>query len=191
MQDTNITYDTLLTTIDQAAALLGLQEADYIMLKYPERALTVSIPVEMDHGGIQVFTGYRVQHSTSRGPCKGGLRYHPGVELDEVKAMAALMTLKCAVVNIPYGGAKGAVKVDPAALSRQELKRLTRRYTAMILPLIGPEKDIPAPDVGTNEEVMGWIMDTYSMFKGYTVPGIVTGKPLDIGGSLGRQEGSD
>ena len=188
MQDTNITYDTLLTTIDQAAALLGLQEADYIMLKYPERALTVSIPVEMDHGGIQVFTGYRVQHSTSRGPCKGGLRYHPGVELDEVKAMAALMTLKCAVVNIPYGGAKGAVKVDPAALSRQELKRLTRRYTAMILPLIGPEKDIPAPDVGTNEEVMGWIMDTYSMFKGHTVPGIVTGKPLDIGGSLGRRE---
>ncbi len=182
------TYQSLLYSLDRAAALLGLEEKDYIALKHPERELKVSIPVEMDDGRIEVFEGYRVQHSTSRGPCKGGLRYHPEVDINEVKALAAWMTLKCAVVNIPYGGAKGAVKVDPYRLSKSELKRLTRRYTAMILPLIGPEKDIPAPDVGTNAEIMGWIMDTYSMFKGYSVPGVVTGKPVDIGGSLGRRE---
>ena len=168
------TYQSLLYSLDRAAALLGLEEKDYIALKHPERELKVSIPVEMDDGRIEVFEGYRVQHSTSRGPCKGGLRYHPEVDINEVKALAAWMTLKCAVVNIPYGGAKGAVKVDPYRLSKSELKRLTRRYTAMILPLIGPEKDIPAPDVGTNAEIMGWIMDTYSMFKGYSVPGVVT-----------------
>lgn len=182
------TYQSLLYSLDRAAALLGLEEKDYVALKHPERELKVSIPVEMDDGRIEVFEGYRVQHSTSRGPCKGGLRYHPEVDINEVKALAAWMTLKCAVVNIPYGGAKGAVKVDPYRLSKSELKRLTRRYTAMILPLIGPEKDIPAPDVGTNAEIMGWIMDTYSMFKGYSVPGVVTGKPVDIGGSLGRRE---
>ena len=137
---------------------------------------------------LKVFEGYRVQHSSSRGPCKGGIRYHQDVNIDEVKALAAWMSFKCAVVNIPYGGGKGAVKVNPKELSKNELKSLTRRYTAMILPLIGPERDIPAPDVNTNAEIMGWIMDTYSMFKGYTVPGVVTGKPIEVGGSLGRQE---
>ncbi|MEA4889532.1 MAG: Glu/Leu/Phe/Val dehydrogenase [Clostridiaceae bacterium] len=181
-------YENMLNSLDRAAKLLNLEEKDYIALKYPERELKVSIPVEMDDGQIRVFEGYRVQHSTSRGPCKGGLRYHPNVDIEEVKALAAWMSFKCAVVNIPYGGAKGAIKVDPLTLSKAELKRLTRRYTAMILPLIGPEKDIPAPDVNTNAEIMGWIMDTYSMFKGYTVPGVVTGKPIEIGGSLGRGE---
>jgi len=181
-------YENMLEVLDKAAGLLGLAQSDYIALRYPERELKVSIPVEMDDGSIRVFEGYRVQHSTSRGPCKGGIRYHQNVDIDEVKALAAWMTFKCAVVNIPYGGGKGAVKVDPAELSRNELKRLTRRYTAMILPLIGPERDIPAPDVNTNAEIMGWIMDTYSMFQGYTAPGVVTGKPVEIGGSLGRKE---
>jgi glutamate dehydrogenase (NAD(P)+) len=181
-------YDNMLETLDKAAVLLGLDERDYVTLKYPERELKVSIPVEMDNGTIKVFEGYRVQHSSSRGPCKGGIRYHQDVDIDEVKALAAWMSFKCAVANIPYGGGKGAVKVNPKELTKNELKNLTRRYTAMILPLIGPERDIPAPDVGTNAEVMGWIMDTYSMFKGYTVPGVVTGKPIDIGGSLGRRE---
>jgi glutamate dehydrogenase (NAD(P)+) len=174
--------------LDQAAKNLNLAPNDYEAIKYPERELKVSIPVEMDDGRIEVFEGYRVQHSSSMGPCKGGIRYHHEVDIDEVKALAAWMTLKCAVANIPYGGGKGAVKVDPSKLSKEELKRLTRRYVAMILPLIGPERDIPAPDVGTNAEVMGWIMDTYSMFKGYTVPGVVTGKPIELGGSLGRRE---
>jgi len=181
-------YDNFLEVLEKAAKMLGLEQRDYIALKYPERELKVSIPVEMDDGSVRVFEGYRVQHSTSRGPCKGGIRYHQDVDIDEVKALAAWMTFKCAVVNIPYGGGKGAVKVDPRELSKNELKRLTRRYTAMILPLIGPEKDIPAPDVNTNAEIMGWIMDTYSMFKGYAVPGVVTGKPIEIGGSLGRRE---
>lgn len=188
MSDTYNPYTDMLNSLEKAARLLGLEERDYAAMKHPERELKVAIPVEMDDGRIEVFEGYRVQHSTSRGPCKGGLRYHPDINIDEVKALAAWMTLKCAVVNIPYGGAKGAVKVDPLKLSREELKRLTRRYTGMILPLIGPERDIPAPDVGTNAEIMGWIMDTYSMFKGYTVPGVVTGKPIEIGGSLGRRE---
>ena len=177
-----------LETIDKAAQMLGLNESDYAAVKYPERELKVAVPVEMDDGTVKVFEGYRVQHSSSRGPCKGGVRYHPDVNIDEVKALATWMTMKCAVANIPYGGAKGAVKVDPKALSKNELKRLTRRYTAMILPLIGPEKDIPAPDVGTNAEIMGWIMDTYSMFQGYTSQGVVTGKPIEVGGSLGRSE---
>jgi glutamate dehydrogenase (NAD(P)+) len=181
-------YENMLSVLEKAAQKLGLQPNDYETIKYPERELKVSIPVKMDDGKIRVFEGYRVQHSSSRGPCKGGIRYHPHVDIDEVKALAAWMSLKCAVVDIPYGGAKGAVKVNPAELSKGELERLTRRFTAMILPLIGPEKDIPAPDINTNAEIMGWIMDTYSMFKGYTVPGVVTGKPLDVGGSLGRQE---
>ena len=181
-------YDNMLQTLEKAANLLELKEDDYEALKYPERELKVSIPIEMDNGSIKVFEGYRIQHSSSRGPCKGGIRYHEDVDMDEVKALAAWMTFKCAVVNIPYGGAKGGVKVNPRELSHQELKRLTRRYTAMILPLIGPERDIPAPDINTNAEIMGWIMDTYSMFKGYTVPGVVTGKPIEIGGSLGRRE---
>jgi glutamate dehydrogenase (NAD(P)+) len=181
-------YDNMLRVLEKAANMLGLDESDYITVKYPERELKVAIPVEMDDGSIRVFEGYRVQHSTLRGPCKGGIRYHQDVDIDEVKALAAWMTLKCAVVNIPYGGGKGAVKVNPRELSKNELKRLTRTYTAMILPLIGPEKDIPAPDVNTNAEVMGWIMDTYSMLKGYNVPGVVTGKPIEIGGSVGRRE---
>lgn len=181
-------YEEMLEVLDKAANMLGIGENDYIAVKYPERELKVAIPVEMDDGSVKVFEGYRVQHSSSRGPCKGGIRYHQDVNIDEVKALAAWMTFKCAVVNIPYGGGKGAVKVNPAELSRHELKSLTRRYTAMILPLIGPEKDIPAPDVNTNAEIMGWIMDTYSMFQGYTVFGVVTGKPVDVGGSLGRKE---
>jgi glutamate dehydrogenase (NAD(P)+) len=181
-------YENMLMVLETAAGKLGLKPNEYEAIKYPERELKVSIPVKMDDGEIRIFEGYRVQHSSSRGPCKGGIRYHPDVDIDEVKALAAWMSLKCAVVDIPYGGAKGAVKVDPAELSKGELERLTRRFTAMILPLIGPEKDIPAPDINTNAEIMGWIMDTYSMFKGYTVPGVVTGKPLDVGGSLGRQE---
>jgi glutamate dehydrogenase (NAD(P)+) len=181
-------YDNMLQVLDRAAGMLGLSPSDYTAVRYCERELKVSIPVVMDDGSVRVFEGYRVQHSTSRGPAKGGLRYHQDVDLDEVKALAAWMSLKCAVVNIPYGGAKGAVKVNPAELSRDELRRLTRRYTSMILPLIGPERDIPAPDVGTNPEVMGWIMDTYSVFQGHTVHGVVTGKPLEVGGSLGRRE---
>lgn len=181
-------YDNMLEVLEKAAKMLGLEEKDYAAVKYPERELKVAVPVEMDDGSVRVFEGYRVQHSSSRGPCKGGIRYHQDVNIDEVKALAAWMSFKCAVVNIPYGGGKGAVKVDPRELTKNELKNLTRRYTAMILPLIGPERDIPAPDVGTNAEIMGWIMDTYSMFKGYTVPGVVTGKPVDIGGSLGRKE---
>lgn len=181
-------YDNVISTIKRAADVLGLEETDYISDVYPERELKVSCPVRMDDGSIRVFSGYRVQHSSSRGPCKGGVRYHPDVNMDEVKALAAWMTFKCAVVGIPYGGAKGGIRVDPAELSKNELQRLTRRYTAMILPIIGPEKDIPAPDVNTNAEVMAWIMDTYSMLKGYAIPGVVTGKPIDIGGSLGRLE---
>ena len=181
-------YEQMLSVLDSAAAQLGCTQSDYIVLRSPERELKVAVPVEMDNGEVRVFSGYRVQHSSSRGPCKGGIRFHPNVDIDEVRALAAWMTWKCAVVNIPYGGAKGAVQVDPATLSERELARLTRRYTAAILPVLGPEMDIPAPDVGTDARVMGWIMDTYSMFKGYAVPGVVTGKPIEIGGSLGRKE---
>jgi len=182
------TYDEMLATLDKAANILGLEESDYSFLRYPERELIVSIPVQMDDGRVEVFTGYRVQHSSLRGPCKGGIRYHQDVDHDEVKALAAWMSLKCSVVNIPYGGAKGGVRVNPEKLSRRELEALTRRYILGILPIIGPQKDIPAPDVNTNAEIMGWIMDTYSVFKGHAVPGVVTGKPLEIGGSLGRKE---
>lgn len=181
-------YQNMLDVLDEAAKYLGYKTDDYITLRYPERELTVSIPVEMDDGSIRVFTGYRVQHSSSRGPCKGGIRYHPDVNLNEVRALSAWMTWKCAVANIPYGGAKGGIQVDPFKLSESELMRMTRRYTAAILPILGPEKDIPAPDVNTNPKIMGWIMDTYSMIKGYTVNSVVTGKPLEIGGSLGRSE---
>ncbi len=181
-------YEQMLSVLDRAAQLLGCAQNDYVVLRYPERELKVAVPVEMDDGTTRVFNGYRVQHSSSRGPCKGGIRFHPDVDIDEVRALAAWMTWKCAVVNIPYGGAKGAVQVDPATLSERELSRLTRRYTAAILPVLGPEMDIPAPDVGTDARVMSWIMDTYSMFKGYAVPGVVTGKPIEIGGSLGRRE---
>jgi glutamate dehydrogenase (NAD(P)+) len=179
-------YEDMLEVLDEAAKLLGYDEHDYITVKYPERELKVSIPVKMDDGTIQVFEGYRVQHSGLRGPYKGGIRYHEHVDMDETKALAAWMTLKCAVANVPYGGAKGAVRVDPSKLSRGELERLTRAYTAAIMPILGPEIDIPAPDVNTNAEIMGWIMDTYSKSKGYSVPCVVTGKPVELGGSLGR-----
>lgn len=181
-------YENMLSVMETAAEMLKLDKNSYETYKYPERELKVSVPIRMDDGKVRVFEGYRVQHNSTRGPCKGGIRFHPHVDIDEVKALAAWMTLKCAVVNIPYGGAKGAVKVDPQQLSIAELERLTRRYTAMILPIIGPARDIPAPDVNTNAQVMGWVMDTYSMMQGYAVPGVVTGKPLEIGGSLGRAE---
>lgn len=181
-------YQEMLGTLNKAAENLGMYEDEYKVLRYPERELTVSIPVEMDDGRIEVFKGHRVQHSSSRGPCKGGIRFHPDVDLNEVRALAAWMTLKCALVDIPYGGAKGGVNCDPSKLSQTELKKLTRRYTAMISPIIGPNTDIPAPDVNTNAQVMSWIMDTYSMFKGVNVPEIVTGKPVVVGGCAARQQ---
>ena len=181
-------FEQMLKVLESAADKLGYTVSDYIALTNPERELKVAVPVEMDDGSIRIFMGYRVQHSSSRGPCKGGIRFHPNVDIEEIKALAAWMTWKCAIVNIPYGGAKGGIQVDPSKLSQKELCRLTRRYTAAILPILGPEKDIPAPDVNTDARVMGWIMDTFSMFQGYAVPGVVTGKPIEIGGSLGRKE---
>ena len=181
-------YDVALENFDTAADAMGLSEDVRQMIKYPERILTVAVPVRMDNGRIHHFEGYRVQHSMVRGPAKGGIRYHPQVTLDEVKALATWMTWKCAVVNIPFGGAKGGVTCDPKHMSQGELERMTRRYTSAILPLIGPERDIPAPDVYTNPQTMAWIMDTYSMTKGYPIPGVVTGKPISLGGSLGRNE---
>lgn len=181
-------YESVLQQIDHIAERIGLDAGITKMLKHPERELTVAIPVVMDDGSLEVFTGYRVQHSSAIGPCKGGIRYHPNVDLDEVRALATLMTFKCAVANVPYGGAKGGVRCDPSKLSKMELQRLTKRYTAMILPIVGPRHDIPAPDVNTNAETMGWIMDAVSMYEGQTVLDIVTGKPIELGGSLGRRE---
>ncbi len=173
---------------DLAADRLSLDQGLRRVLREPRRELTVHFPVHMDDGTVQVFTGYRVQHNLARGPAKGGIRYHQDVSLDEVKALAMWMTWKCAVVGIPYGGGKGGVIVDPKKLSLRELEGLTRRYTTEISVLIGPERDIPAPDVNTNAQTMAWIMDTYSMHVGYTVPGVVTGKPIALGGSEGRHE---
>ncbi|MDR3727927.1 MAG: Glu/Leu/Phe/Val dehydrogenase [Terracidiphilus sp.] len=181
-------YDVALENFDTAADAMGLDNDTREMIKYPERVLTVTVPVRMDDGHIHRFEAYRVQHSSVRGPAKGGIRFHPQVTLDEVKALATWMTWKCAVVNIPFGGAKGGVTCDPKHMSQGELERMTRRYTSAILPLIGPEQDIPAPDVYTNSQTMAWIMDTYSMTKGYPIPGVVTGKPISLGGSLGRNE---
>ena len=181
-------YDVALENFDRAADALDLDSDTREMIKYPERMLTVTVPVRMDDGRLHRFEGYRVQHSSVRGPAKGGIRYHPQVTLDEVKALATWMTWKCAVANIPFGGAKGGVTCDPKHMSAGELERMTRRYTSAILPIIGPEQDIPAPDVYTNAQTMAWIMDTYSMTKGYPIPGVVTGKPLSLGGSLGRSE---
>ncbi len=181
-------YDWALQNFDLAADALELEDDLRAMIKYPERVLSVSLPVRMDDGRIERFDGYRVQHSTGRGPAKGGIRYHPDVTLDEVKALATWMSWKCAVVNIPFGGGKGGVTCDPKKMSGGEIERLTRRYTSAILPLIGPDQDIPAPDVYTNPQIMAWIMDTYSMTKGYPIPGVVTGKPISLGGSLGRNE---
>jgi len=181
-------YTLALENFDAAADVLELNQDIREMIKYPERILTVTLPVRMDSGHIRRFEGYRVQHSTMRGPAKGGIRFHPNVTVDEVKALATWMTWKCAVVNIPFGGAKGGVTCNPKAMSMGELERLTRRYASAILPLIGPERDIPAPDVYTTPQIMAWIMDTYSMNKGYPVMGVVTGKPISLGGSLGRND---
>jgi glutamate dehydrogenase (NAD(P)+) len=173
---------------DEAATRLKLDPGLWKVLRFPAREIIVHIPVTMDDGRIEVFTGYRVQHSVARGPAKGGIRYSPEVSLDEVRALASWMTWKCAVVNIPFGGAKGGVICDPKTMSPGELERMTRRYTASLIEFIGPEKDVPAPDMNTNEQTMAWIMDTYSMHMGQTVTGVVTGKPVNIGGSRGRRE---
>ncbi|MSP12484.1 MAG: Glu/Leu/Phe/Val dehydrogenase [Chloroflexi bacterium] len=173
---------------DEAVEHMTLKAGVVKMLRLPKRELTVNFPVRMDDGSVKMFTGYRVHHSTVRGPTKGGIRYHPAVTLDEVRALAMWMTWKCAVVNIPFGGAKGGVVVDPKGLSMRELENLTRRYATEISILMSPDGDIPAPDVGTNPQVMAWIMDTYSMHKGHSVPAVVTGKPIEIGGSQGRIE---
>jgi glutamate dehydrogenase (NAD(P)+) len=173
---------------DHAADQLDLDPGLRKVLRVPKRELTVNFPVTMDDGHVEVFTGYRVQHNLSRGPAKGGIRYHQDVTLDEVRALAMWMTWKCAVVNIPYGGGKGGVIVDPKKLSIKEVEGLTRRFTTELTPLIGPDRDIPAPDVNTNAQTMAWIMDTFSMHSGYTISGVVTGKPIAVGGSLGRNE---
>jgi len=179
-------FDNVRKLINDVCDRLNIEEVCRLKMCECERELTVHFPVKMDDGGVKIFTGFRVRHSDARGPSKGGIRYHPDVTLDEVKALAALMTLKTAVVNVPFGGAKGAVVCNPKALSLRELERLTRRYAADINILLGPKSDIPAPDVGTNPQIMAWIMDTYSISKGYAVPAVVTGKPIEIGGSKGR-----
>lgn len=179
-------WSNALSQLDEAAAFMGLDEGLHRVFRQPKRILTVSIPVRMDDGDTAVFTGFRVHHDISRGPAKGGIRYSPDVDVDEVKALAMWMTWKCALVGIPYGGAKGGVRVRPWDLSEGELERLTRRYASEILPFIGPASDVPAPDMNTDERMMAWIMDTYSVNKGYSVPGVVTGKPVSIGGSQGR-----
>ena len=181
-------YRTAVTQLDAVAARLSLDPDVHERLRYPRRALVVSVPVRMDSGRTEVFIGYRVHHSTALGPTKGGLRYDLDVNLGEVSALAMLMTWKCALMGLPYGGAKGGVRCDPRALSPREKEHLTRRYTTEIMLLIGPDLDIPAPDLGTDEQVMAWLMDTYSMTQGRTVPGVVTGKPLIVGGSAGRRE---
>ena len=181
-------YYMALQQFDQAAAILNLDPDMAEFMRHPRRELTVNFPVKMDSGNLRMFTGIRVHHSTIRGPSKGGIRFHPKVDIYDVRALAMWMTWKCAVVNIPYGGAKGGVIVDPSQLSEDELCRLTRRYTVEMMLMFGPESDIPAPDVNTNPKVMAWIMDTYSMQKGYSVPAVVTGKPIEIGGSEGRLE---
>src|SRR5271165_222858 len=176
------------TRFKLAAEKLHLDEGLWKVLQYPNRELIVHIPVALDNGKLEVFTGFRVQHSIARGPSKGGIRYGPDVTLDEVRALAAWMTWKCAIVNIPFGGAKGGVICDPHLLSMSELERLTRRYTSEIMEFLGPERDVPAPDVNTNDKVMAWIMDTYSMHARHTVTAVVTGKPMALGGSRGRPE---
>src|SRR5438309_4471453 len=181
-------WESQAARFDFAAQKLALDDGLWKILRYPNRELIVHIPISMDDGRIEVFTGYRVQHSIARGPAKGGIRFEPDVSLDEVRALAAWMTWKCAVVNIPFGGGKGGVICEPHLLSESELERITRRYTAEIGEFIGPERDVPAPDVNTNEQTMAWIMDTYSMHKRHTVTAVVTGKPLELGGSLGRPE---
>ena len=179
-------WESALIQLENAVRELGLDDGLHQLLRTPRRALTVSVPLRYDDGHVEVLTGYRVQHNLARGPAKGGVRYHPGTDLDEVKALAMWMTWKCALIGIPYGGAKGGVAVDPKLLSRNEVERVTRRYASEIIPIIGPERDIPAPDMGTDEQTMAWMMDTFSVQTGYSVPGVVTGKPVAIGGSEGR-----
>src|SRR5881275_783542 len=181
-------FEAMMERFDHAAQLLNLDPGLYKVLRNPEKQIIVSIPVLRDSGEVEVFTGYRVLYNTSRGPAKGGIRFDLAVTLEEVKALAAWMTWKCAVVNVPFGGAKGGVICDPTKLSLGELERLTRRYTAGIISTLGPDSDVPAPDVNTNERVMAWVMDTYSMHMRHTVTAVVTGKPVEMGGSLGRRE---
>ncbi|MGO9275643.1 MAG: Glu/Leu/Phe/Val family dehydrogenase [Terriglobia bacterium] len=181
-------YESMAARFDVAAAKLGLDEGFLKYLRAPNREIIVHIPIGLDSGKLEVFVGYRVQHSIARGPCKGGVRFSPNVTLDEIRGLAAEMTWKCAVVNIPFGGAKGGVNCDPSKLSQNELERITRRYTAEILDYIGPERDVPAPDMNTNEQTMAWMMDTYSMHMRHTVTACVTGKPIELGGSHGRRE---
>ncbi len=180
-------YENSVKTLEDAGQVINCDPNVLNRLKRPKRALMVSVPVRMDDLSVQVFTGYRVQHSLTLGPGKGGIRYHMDVDLAEVAALAMLMTFKCSLLNLPLGGAKGGVSVDPTKLSRSELQRLTRRYTSEISNIIGPDKDIPAPDVGTNAQTMAWLMDTYSQEVGFAVPGVTTGKPIELGGSLGRE----
>jgi glutamate dehydrogenase (NAD(P)+) len=181
-------FNAMLQEFDGAARLLGLDPGIWKILTHPKRQITVSCPIQMDNGEIEVFTGYRVQYNITLGPAKGGIRYHPDVSLDEVTALAAWMTWKCAVAHVPFGGGKGGVICDPTRMSRRELEALTRRYVAEIIDAIGPEKDVPAPDVNTNDQIMAWVMDTYSMHVGHTSTAVVTGKPIEMGGSLGRRE---
>jgi len=181
-------FGAMLQEFDGAAHILNLEPGIWKILTNPKRQIVVSCPVQMDNGEIEVFTGYRVQYNITLGPAKGGIRYHPGVTLDEVTALAAWMTWKCAVAHIPFGGGKGGVICDPTKMSKRELEALTRRYVAEIIDAIGPEKDVPAPDVNTNEQIMAWVMDTYSMHVGHTTTSVVTGKPVELGGSLGRRE---
>jgi glutamate dehydrogenase (NAD(P)+) len=181
-------FEAMMSRFDRAAQLLDLEPGLYKVLRHAEKEITVSVPVLMDNGEVEVYTGYRVLYNTSRGPAKGGIRFDMNVTLDEVKALAAWMTWKCAVVNLPFGGAKGGVICDPLKMSVSELERLTRRYTAGIINTLGPDSDVPAPDVNTNERVMAWVMDTYSMHVRHTVTAVVTGKPVEMGGSLGRRE---
>ena len=181
-------FNAMLQEFDGAARLLGLDPGIWKILTHPKRQIMVSCPVQMDNGEIEVFTGYRVQYNITLGPAKGGIRYHPDVTLDEVTALAAWMTWKCAVAHVPFGGAKGGVVCDPTRMSRRELEALTRRYVAEIVDAIGPDKDVPAPDVNTNDQIMAWVMDTYSMHVGYTATAVVTGKPIEMGGSRGRRE---
>lgn len=181
-------FEAMSERFDRAAQLLGLEPDLYAVMRVPSREIKVYIPVKMDTGHIQVFEGYRVQHNFARGPAKGGIRYAPDVSLDEVKALSAWMTWKCAVVNVPFGGGKGGIICDPRQMSMGELERLTRRYTSELIDFIGPDRDVPAPDINTNEQTMAWIMDTYSMHARHTVTAVVTGKPVALGGSLGRRE---
>src|SRR5687767_11932822 len=181
-------FEAMMSRFDRAAELLDLEPGIYKVLRHPEKQIIVSVPVTHDNGDVEVYTGYRVLYNTSRGPAKGGIRFDMQVTLEEVKALAAWMTWKCAVANIPFGGAKGGVVCDPHSMSATELERLTRRYTAGIIQTLGPDSDVPAPDVNTNERVMAWIMDTYSMHVGHTTTAVVTGKPVEMGGSLGRRE---